>query len=357
MGMLTMGVSGLQNGQVEERPDDKWLISPKLVNLAYRILLDRPPESRDVVFEKASRLSTTRELRREFINSEEYRMKNPGGGGAPTLSGNEPAVFIEDVQSAQDLHALFRHIQETWQHLGELEPYWSVLTSEQFKKSKLRDIDDFYNTGRNHVSTIFATLDRNGVDPHCYQSCLEYGCGLGRVTRWLSERFSFVFGYDISRTHLQEANLYFSIQGINNVILRHIARPGDIINLPRVDLVYSIIVLQHNPPPLIRMIIKEMIRALNPGGAALFQVPTYRLGYRFSLQEYLSEETTKKQMEMHILPQRFIFEIVRQEGGEVLEVIEDGLAGGLRAKELSNTFLVRKGYNSFNRPSETGTCS
>lgn len=339
-----MGLSGLQNGEMEDRPDDKCLISPKLVNLAYRILLDRPPESREVVLEKALRLSTTRELRREFLSSEEYRLKNPGGGGAPTLSGTEPAVFIEDVQSQEDLGALFLHIQETWQRLGELEPYWSVLTAEQFKKSKLRNIDDFYSTGRNHVSTIFATLDRNGVDYSWYQSCLEYGCGLGRVTRWLSEKFSLVFGYDISRSHLQEANLYFSIQGINNVILRHIARPVDIINLPKVDLVYSIIVLQHNPPPIIRMIIKEMIRALNPGGAAIFQVPTYSLGYRFTLHEYLREEVVRKQMEMHILPQRVIFEIVRQEGGEVLEVIEDGLAGGLRAKELSNTFLVRKGY-------------
>jgi SAM-dependent methyltransferase len=339
--MLMMGMSELQNVEIEDRPGDKCLISPKLVNLAYRILLDRPPESREVVFEKASRLSTTGELRREFINSEEYRMKNPGGG-APTLSGNEPAVFIEDVQSQQDLGALFSHIQETWQHLGELEPYWSVLTAEQFKKSKLRDIDDFYNTGRQYVSTIFDTLDRNEIDYRWYQSCLEYGCGLGRVTRWLSEEFSCVFGYDISRTHLQEANLYLSNQDVKNVILRHITRPNDIINLPKVDLVYSIIVLQHNPPPLIQMIIKEMIRALNPGGAAMFQVPTYRLGYRFALREYLNEEATKKQMEMHILPQRMIFEIIGQEGGELLEVIEDGLAGGLRTKEVSNTFLVRK---------------
>ncbi len=333
----------MQNEE-EDRQDDKCLISPKLVNWAYRILLDRPPESRDIVFEKASRLSNTREVRREFLCSEEYRMKNPGGGGAPTLSGNEPAVVIEDIHSEHDLCHLFGHIQETWQRLGEQEPYWSVLTAEQFKKSRLRDVDDFYNTGRHHVSTIFGTLDRNEVDYSLYQSCLEYGCGLGRVTRWLSEKFSFVFGYDISRAHLQEANLYLSSQGVKNVILRHIARPKDIINLPKVDLVYTIIVLQHNPPPIIRMIIKEMIKALNPGGAAIFQVPTYRLGYRFSLREYLSEEAVKKQMEMHILPQRVIFEIIKQEGGELLEVIEDGFAGGFSAKEVSNTFLVRKGY-------------
>ena len=102
------------------------------------------------------------------------------------------------------------------------------------------------------------------------------------------------------------------------------------------------IVLQHNPPPIIRLIVGEFLRALKPGGVAFFQVPTYRAGYRFSLEAYLRNEAARHEMmEMHVLPQRVIFDVARQEGGQVLEVIEDGMTG-MRSKEVSNTFLIRK---------------
>src|SRR5262249_6189698 len=112
-------------------------------------------------------------------------------------------------------------------------------------------------------------------------------------------------------------------------------------NLPRVDFIYSVIVLQHNPPPIIRFIIQGFIKALNPKGVALFQVPTYSLGYEFSWEKYASREVKNRGMEMHVLPQKQVFEVIRQEGGRLIEVIEDGRTG-LRYKEMSNTFLVQK---------------
>jgi hypothetical protein len=101
------------------------------------------------------------------------------------------------------------------------------------------------------------------------------------------------------------------------------------------------IVLQHNPPPVIAFIIEALIRALNPGGVAFFQVPTYRRGYTFSLTDYLSEDASKGGMEMHVLPQSKVFEIAQRAGGRVLEVIDDTWTG-LRVKEVSNTFVIQK---------------
>ena len=85
--------------------------------------------------------------------------------------------------------------------------------------------------------------------------------------------------------------------------LRHVRTVDEMVNLERVDLVYSLIVLQHNPPPVIRLIVRAFLKALNPGGVAYFQVPTYRGGYRFSPGEYLENEAKKHvMMEMHVLP-------------------------------------------------------
>jgi len=125
------------------------------------------------------------------------------------------------------------------------------------------------------------------------------------------------------------------------VTLRHVRTVDEMVNLERVDLVYSLIVLQHNPPPVIRLIVRAFLKALNPGGVAYLQVPTYRVGYRSSPGEYLENEAKKHvMMEMHVLPQRVIF-TAREESCELVEVLEDG-STGLRFGKVSKTFLIRK---------------
>jgi SAM-dependent methyltransferase len=317
-------------------------VTPEAVAWAYRLLLDREPENQDVVDDWVTKLTSLQELVQEFIRSDEFKAKYRLLR-SPAMSGAEPKMRIETVLSEPDLQILFQHIQDTWQHLGETEPHFSVLTSELFEQSKIQETKAiFYESGQYEVDRLFKALDRNGINYSLFKSCLEYGCGVGRVTRWLSERFARVYGYDISRSHLQLAESYLAEEKIRNVTLHHIRKVQDIETLPKVDLVYSLIVLQHNPPPIINLIIREFIKILNPGGVAYFQVPTYRLDYAFSLKDYLSHEAQARQMEMHVLPQKQIFEIVKQEGGKVIEVIEDNLTGEVPYKEMSNTFIIQK---------------
>jgi 2-polyprenyl-3-methyl-5-hydroxy-6-metoxy-1,4-benzoquinol methylase len=319
-------------------------LSAEAVTWSYRLFLDREPESARVVREKQLSSSTTRELRAEFLASDEFRGRNGDAFGArtPTLWGDEPAMTIERVSGAA-LDRLFAHIQTTWQQLGESEPFWSVWSDERFKQGKLeaQSKADFYQSGRIEVEVLLKTLARNGVEMAGLRSCLEYGCGLGRITPWLASHFEHVHGYDISRAHLNGADEYFRQQQISNVTLHHVRSIRDLEQLPKVDVIYSAIVLQHNPPPIIREIVTAFIRALNPGGVAFFQVPTYRSGYRFVLDEYLTTDGTRHEMEMHVLPQRDIFEIVRRDGGQLLEVLEDSRTG-MRPKERSNTFVVQR---------------
>src|SRR4030095_4744229 len=300
-------------------------LTPEHVVWGYRLFLDREPENDQIVMDKLHCLASIQELRQELIQSGEFKQKNPG---LPTLSGNEPQMLIDKVYSEHDLQSLFDHVQEAWQYFGSTEPYYSVLTSEQFLQSNIQNTKDaFYNTGKQDVMRLFNTLDRNGIDYSLYKSCLEYGCGLGRVTRWLAEKFETVFGYDISQSHLQYAKNYFSDEGVYNVSLVHVKEIKDIQNIPAVDVIYSIIVLQHNPPPIITMIIKEFIKKINSGGVAFFQVPTYRIGYSFSMEKYLKNEAKRYEIEMHVLPQVKIFDIIRQEGGRIIEVLEEGSTG------------------------------
>lgn len=316
-------------------------LSPEAVVWAYRLYLDRLPENEQVIEEHLRKCSSTEELRANFIYSTEFREKN-ASLHVPVLLGDEPAMSIDDACSEQDLQRLFDHVQSSWQQLGETEPHWSVVVSEDYRQSNLQAHKDaFYRTGKQHVAQLFGSLKRNHVLHAGFKTCVDYGCGVGRITRHLAEHFEKVFAYDISASHLKCAADYLAQQSISNVSLRQIKQVREMEELPNVDIAYSMLVLQHNPPPVMAFIIQGLIRSLKPGGIAFFQVPTYRLGYSFSLANYLVEEANKGQMEMHVLPQKRIFEIAQLAGGRVLEVIDDGWTG-IRFKEVSNTFVIQK---------------
>jgi hypothetical protein len=108
------------------------------------------------------------------------------------------------------------------------------------------------------------------------------------------------------------------------------------------DLWFSRIVLQHNPPPVIAMILRRALAWLAPGGLAVFQVPTYGVGYSFRANEYLRNIGQKSEIEMHILPQQAVLEVVQQAGCVLLELREDSYNTGHPAIWLSNLFVVRK---------------
>jgi len=322
----------------------KYLLPPQPISLeairwSYRLFLAREPENMEVIADKMNRLNSLEELRQEFTESDEFKYKNPQLYSGST-SGSEPPMQIEAVQ---DLQELFSHIQKVWEQFGETEPYWSVATAEQFKSSQIQASTRkiFYDSGEHEVEKFIKTLDRNNLEYSSFKTCLEYGCGLGRVTSWLAKKFDHVIGYDISKSHLQLAEQYLEEIDVHNVSLYQITKPQDMIDFPKVDVIYSVIVLQHNPPPLILQTIRELLRALNTGGVAFFQVPTYQQGYTFILNEYIENQVGKDQMEMHVVPQKEIFQIISEERCCLIEIFEDGWTGqGYGSR--SNTFVIQK---------------
>ncbi len=255
---------------------------------------------------------------------------------------NAPPVEIDTVADAATLGRLLSHTERTWTRLGVEEPHWSVISADQFKRDRLdAHRSEFYASGRGDVDVFLAFLARNGVDPGRIHKVLEYGCGLGRVTRHLAERFAQVLACDISPSHLQQAEAYLRDTGLRNVTCQRIATLSDIAGPADVDAVFSLIVLQHNPPPVIAAILERLLARLRRGGVAYFQVPTYAADYRFSIADYLAHGLDATHIEMHYLPQREVFRIARDAGCDVLEVREDDWTGR-RHIEISNTFLLQR---------------
>jgi SAM-dependent methyltransferase len=251
-------------------------------------------------------------------------------------------IQVQTETDAAGLAALLAHTERTWTRLGDEEPHWSVISAERFKQSQLAEHQAEFNaSGAGDLALFMAFLARNGVDPSGFERVLEYGCGIGRVTRFFAENFPQVLACDISPSHLKQAELYLEQCGLSNVELQRIRGIDDIAGPADIDVVFSVIVLQHNPPPTMVAILDRLLARLRPGGVAYFQVPTHAIGYRFEVADYLKWGLQGQHVEMHYLPQRHVFRLARLHGCEVLEVREDDWVGR-REVELSNTFLLRK---------------
>jgi|SRR5690348_1808377 SAM-dependent methyltransferase len=325
-------------------PLDQLPASEEAATWAYRLILGREPESAAIVRDHVRQSESLRALRERFLESSEfterYRLVEPERGRNVSVF---PPCAIQTQVDAETGARLFNHVARGWARLGETEPYWSVVAEPRYK---MRDIgrtrNAFLDSGRENVERLLATLKRNRVAVNPEWEVLELGCGLGRNTRQLAPLFRHVFAVDVSPSHLrlaQRLNADASqAERIEWLALEHFA---GIEALPACDLFFSMIVLQHNPPPLIGRLLEAAAEKLRPGGYAFFQVPTYQRGYSFDSESYLALRADQPDIEMHAFPQTEVFRIFRENGCVLLEVFEDGLSGH-RDNHRSNTFLFHK---------------
>lgn len=321
------------------------MVTRQEVRDAYRYILGREPES-ELAVDGHVNVADVNELRKRFVASAEFEIlyakrevQNHIESYVPAM--DLPVIRVDTNASPSELQALLNRIKEEWEGFGRDEPHWSVLTHEAFKKASLADnMEEFFRSGKYVANIIQAFLARNGLTRN-YGTCFELGCGVGRITLQLAKLFPRVIGADISRFHLDVCREELRRNQADNVELLCLTEVGAIRNIPSFDFFVSLIVLQHNPPPVIKLLLEAILRKLNPGGIAIFQVPTYRNGYSFDLANYL-HKPTPLHMEMHVLPQQEVFSIITATGCRVVEVREDSFASGRTSQSLSNTFFVQR---------------
>lgn len=310
----------------------------------YQNLLGRDPES-DAVVRAHQNHNDFRSLVQGFVASPEYAIKQMGL--LTPLAKREMwhsltlnSLVVEIDANETQLAACVAKIKEAWTHLGKNRPHHSVLTSSQYLPENLAgSIDTFWATGLQEAATLQKVLARYGLTELSDKCCVEFGCGVGRVSMGLAGFFGQVHGYDISEGHLAVADERATELGITNLNLYSCA-DSVLPDLESCDCFYSRIVFQHNPPPVIVGLIKKALSSLNRGGIALFQVPTYGVGYSFQLEKWL-KANHGLDMQMHCLPQSVIFNLIAAAKCEVLEVREDNCTGAPE-RFVSNTFIVRK---------------
>jgi SAM-dependent methyltransferase len=231
-------------------------------------------------------------------------------------------------------------LRRTWDRLGETDPLWAIL-SDAKKRGNRWDLESFFATGRDEVDGVLqAVADRFPDVPR--RCALDFGCGVGRLTRALAAHFDRVIGIDLAPSMIRQARqLNADVRGCEFVLNER----GDlgVVGSGSVDFVYSNIVLQHIRRPYSDGYIREFVRLLSPGGLAVFQVPyRYQRGGGMAglvarvipdsiLELYRDVRYGRRRPEMHAIPIDEVRAIVEEAGGRVIHCEESG-AGGKRWK-------------------------
>ncbi|WBH15170.1 class I SAM-dependent methyltransferase [Sphingomonas radiodurans] len=292
-------------------------LSRRDVRLAYLLMLGREPESVDVVDAHRARHADLASLSGAFMASDEFRQK---AGVARTWTPIDvergywaTPTHVDHRVPAPVLDRLAARIKDQWTALGEQDPYWSVLTDDRFRSAQIdaAGLAAFHASGAAAASLIDITVGRSDR-PKPSGTCLELGCGVGRVTRHLAKRFDRVIAVDISPGNLALCRRYMEDEGVANVETVLVQGVHDFASLPTFDFFYSVIVLQHNSPPVQRFILESLLSKLRPAGQFLFQAVADRPGYAFDVDRYLA--SAPPEMEVHSLPMPAIMEVIRSSG-------------------------------------------
>ena len=92
--------------------------------------------------------------------------------------------------------ALERHKRD-WEDLAKLDAFRAVLVEPQSE-------EEFFRSGADEVAAVLAEAERLGR-PAQRERALDFGCGLGRLTRALAGSFAECVGVDISATMVERA--------------------------------------------------------------------------------------------------------------------------------------------------------
>ncbi len=313
------------------------------VRACYRLLLGREPEDEAVLQRHLARADSVGALVDGFLASAEFTARRRD---APrqALPLDIRRLAVEVAATPAELAAMLERIGQYWEEAGREMPHWSVLTEDRYRPEAIEaSIDEFYASGRRDAALVEGLLERQGIPPESLPSAVEYGCGVGRATLALARLFDRVTGCDISRPHLALAAEQAEARIVDNVAWHHSTTaapmPGD-----GWDFWFSRLVLQHNPPPVAAHLLRLAFAGLRPGGVAMFQVPTHRTDYAFSIRGYLEAGASRApEMEMHVLPQGEVFALAREAGLEVLEVRDDTHVVAPASRIwMSNLFVFRR---------------
>ena len=161
--------------------------------------------------------------------------------------------------------------RSAWEEWARVDPLWAIVTSDG-KEFGGWELDEFFKTGHETVDSLGQRLPRSEfLAPRI--PGLDFGCGVGRLTRALGERVDEVTGLDVTPSMITLAHDYNAAHE-NLTFLVHKGTDLHQFEDGRFDVVCCLLVLQHLASDKdILTYIGEFDHVLAPGGLLLLQLP------------------------------------------------------------------------------------
>lgn len=158
-----------------------------------------------------------------------------------------------------------------WKYWGKRDPLWSVASLEgrEVGGANPWTLAEFLELGASDFRDVRRHWEHYGAT---FGTCVEIGCGAGRMTNQLVRAFTRVVAIDVSPDQIARARE--ALGGLaSKVDFQVVTAP--LIPLPdgSADAVFSCHVLQHLPDDAVATYLREAARVLRPGGTLCVHIP------------------------------------------------------------------------------------
>ena len=174
-----------------------------------------------------------------------------------------------------------RDTDKDWTTIAETDPYWGVLSVEDFRGEELSDgaRQTFFDSGKAFVENTFAFIRRHIDAGFAPARSLDFGCGVGRLLIPIAAHSTEAIGLDIAPRMREIADANLRSVGVGNA---RVLASDDLLSQAEgeFDFVNSFIVLQHIPPERGTVLLEHLIRKIRKGGVGSLQL-TYAKDRRF----------------------------------------------------------------------------
>lgn len=172
------------------------------------------------------------------------------------------------------LHERHRRL---WEDFAKADPLYAIL-SDRDKQGGRWDAEQFFRSGEDLLGPELSEI-LGRYPPASRGRALDFGCGVGRLTRCLLPHFDDVVGLDVSSEMVELG------QKLNPDADRLSLLAGSDPDLRALegqsfDFVLSLITLQHIPRRFQMRYLRSLIRVTKAGGLLFLQLPSRPLFYR-----------------------------------------------------------------------------
>ena len=164
-----------------------------------------------------------------------------------------------------------------WEYLAKKDPLWAIL-SEPSKTGGRWNVDEFFASGQHEIDNVFGYLERQHRLPVDFDAAVDFGCGVGRLSRALAGRFAQVSGIDAAPTMIKRAQELNANRPHLEFVLNQEPRLSRFPDAS-ISFAYTTLVLQHITYPESLAYVGELLRILKPGGIAMFHAPGFAASF------------------------------------------------------------------------------